>query len=140
MAKTPTSNIEKAMSGGGRELPSLDMNKFIELADAEKINADAQNDLFEAVQDKYLEQKRPGESFDSWLKRTPVEELRRIELSNGGSIVDLSKYRKDKKPTKIKELNLSSVLGGDTPVSSLSEKDKETVLMLLKMSGIGNKD
>jgi hypothetical protein len=32
------------------------------------------------------------------------------------------------------------VLGADTPVSSLSEKDKDTVLMLLKMSGFGKKD
>jgi len=140
MAKTSINNIEKAMSGGGRELPSLDMNEFIKLADAEKIKADTENDLFEAIQQMYLEQKRPGESFNSWIYRTDVEELRRIKLNGGGSVVDLSKYRKDKKPTKIKELNLSSVLGPDTPVSSLSEKDKETVLMLLKMSGIGNKD
>ena len=139
MAKTPTSNIEKAMSGGGRQLPSLDMNEFIKLADAEKINADAENDLFEAIQQKYLEQRRPGESFNSWISRTDVEELRRIELKDGSKVIDFAEYSKLKNP-KIKGLNLSSVLGGDTPVSSLSEKDKETVLMLLKMSGIGNKD
>ena len=54
--------------------------------------------------------------------------------------MDLDKYRKDKQTPKVKKLDLSSVLGADTPVSSLSEKDKETVLMLLKMSGIGNKE
>ena len=37
MAKTPTSNIEKALSGGGiNEIP-LDMNQFIQMADKEKI-------------------------------------------------------------------------------------------------------
>ena len=37
MAKTPTSNIEKALSGGGiNEIP-LDMKQFIKMADKEKI-------------------------------------------------------------------------------------------------------
>ena len=132
--------VDKRMSSGGPETKQMDMQKFIEMADLEKIEFDAQNELFKAIEDKYLEQRKPGESFDSWLKRTPVSELRRIELSNGGSVVELSKYRKDKQKPKIKKLDLSSVLGADTPVSSLSEKDKETVLMLLKMSGIGSKD
>ena len=140
MAKTSINNIDKAMSGGGRELPSLDMNKFIELADKEKIEADALNDLFREIEDKFKDQGEPGETITDFIKRIDIKELKRIKLSGGGSVVDLSKYRKDKKPTKIKELNLSSVLGPDTPVSSLSEKDKETVLMLLKMSGIGNKE
>ena len=132
--------IDKIMSSGGPETKQMDMQKFIEMADLEKIEFDAQNELFKAIEDKYLEQRKPGESFDSWLKRTPVSELRRIELSNGGSVVELSKYRKDKQKPKIKKLDLSSVLGADTPVSSLSEKDKDTVLMLLKMSGIGKED
>ncbi len=132
--------IDKIMSSGGPETKQMDMQKFIEMADLEKIEFDAQNELFKAIEDKYLEQRKPGESFDSWLKRTPVEELRRIELSNGGSVVDLDKYRKDKQTPKVKKLDLSSVLGADTPISSLSEKDKETVLMLLKMSGIGKED
>ena len=132
--------IDKIMSSGGPETKQMDMQKFIEMADLEKIEFDAQNELFKAIEDKYLEQRKPGESFDSWLKRTPVSELKRIELSGGGSVVDLNKYRKDKQTPKVKKLDLSSVLGADTPVSSLSEKDKETVLMLLKMSGIGSKD
>ena len=132
--------IDKIMSSGGPETKKMNMKTFIEMADKEKIEADALNDLFEAVQEKYLDQKKPGETFDSWLKRTPIEELRRIQLKGGGSVVDLAKYRKDKEKPKVKELDLSSVLGPNTAVSSLSEKDKDTVLMLLKMSGIGKKD
>ena len=41
MAKSSINSIDKAMSGGGKELPSLDMNEFIKLADAEKIKADS---------------------------------------------------------------------------------------------------
>ena len=140
MAKTPTSNVDQIMDAGGPNTPKINMQQFIEMADLEKIEFDAQEELFRAIEEKFREQRKPGESFNNWLKRTPVEELRRIELNSGGSVVDLAKYRKDKEKPKIKKLDLSSVLGADTPVSSLSDKDKETVLMLLKMSGIGNKD
>ena len=119
--------IDKRMSSGGPETKQMDMQKFIQMADQEKIEFDMQQELFRAIEDKFREQRKPGESFNSWLKRTPVEELKRIEW-------------KDKQTPKVKKLDLSSVLGADTPVSSLSEKDKDTVLMLLKMSGIGSKD
>ena len=85
MAK-PRTNIEKKMSGGGKDTPRLDMTQFIKLADAEKIESDVMNDLLEAIQEKFEEQRKPGESFDSWLKRTPKSELKRIKLSNGGSV------------------------------------------------------
>ena len=134
MAKTSINNIEKAMSGGGRELPSLDMNEFIKLADAEKINADAENDLFEAIQRKYLEQRRPGESIISWLNRTDVEELRRIELKDGSKVIDFAEYSKLKNP-KIKKIDLAQ---GDfeKTVSELTSKDKDIIRQLLKMSGV----
>ena len=63
------------MSSGGPETKQMNMKTFIELADKEKIEADALNDLFEAVQEKFLEQRKPGESFNSWINRTDVEEL-----------------------------------------------------------------
>lgn len=132
--------IDKRMSAGGAETKQMDMQKFIQMADQDKIEFDLQEELFRAIEEKFREQRKPGESFNNWLKRTPVEELRRIELKGGGSVVDLDKYRRDKQKPKIKKLDLSSVLGADTPVSSLSEKDKDTVLMLLKMSGIGKED
>ena len=88
--------IDKRMSSGGPETKQMDMQKFIQMADQEKIEFDMQQELFRAIEDKFREQRKPGESFDSWLKRTPVEELRRIELKGGGSVVDLDKYRKDK--------------------------------------------
>jgi|TARA_R110002012_G_scaffold230096_1_gene402767 hypothetical protein len=132
--------IDKRMTSGGPETKQMDMQKFIQMADQEKIEFDLQEELFRAIEEKFREQRKPGESFNDWLKRTPVQELRRIELKDGGSIVDLAQYRKDKEKPRIKKLDLSSVLGAETPVSSLSDKDKETVLMLLKMSGIGSKE
>ena len=131
--------IDKRMSSGGPETKQMNMKTFIELADKEKIEADALNDLFEAVQEKFLEQRKPGESFNSWINRTDVEELRRIKLSDGGKVLDFGKYKKSKN-AKVKEIDLASSFPPNTAVSDLSEKDKATVLMLLKMSGIGKQD
>tara|TARA_R110002020_G_scaffold35457_1_gene106991 strand:+ start:609 stop:1022 length:414 start_codon:yes stop_codon:yes gene_type:complete len=133
MAKTSNS-IEKKMSSGGEDLSPLDMNDFIRLADAEKIKADTENDLFEAIQRKYLEQRRPGESIISWLNRTDVEELRRIELKDGSKVIDFAEYSKLKNP-KIKKIDLAQ---GDfeKTVSELTSKDKDIIRQLLKMSGV----
>ena len=133
MAKTSNS-IEKKMSSGGEDLSPLDMNDFIRLADAETIKADTENDLFEAIQQKYLEQRRPGESIISWLNRTDVEELRRIELKDGSKVIDFAEYSKLKNP-KIKKIDLAQ---GDfeKTVSELTSKDKDIIRQLLKMSGV----
>ena len=110
------------------------MNDFIKLADAEKIKADAETDLFEAIQKKFLEQKKPGESFNSWLNRTDVEELRRIELKDGSKVIDFAEYSKLKNP-KIKKIDLAQG-DFDKKVSDLTSKDKDLIKQLLKMSGV----
>lgn len=133
MAKT-SNNVDKRMSSGGEDLSPLDMNDFIKLADAEKIKADAETDLFEAIQKKFLEQKKPGESFNSWLNRTDVEELRRIELKDGSRVIDFAEYSKLKNP-KIKKIDLAQG-DFDKKVSDLTSKDKDLIRQLLKMSGV----
>ena len=130
MAKTEFNNIEKIMSSGGPETSPLDMNQFIQLADAEKIEADALNELFEAIQDKFKNDREPGESFDSWLKRTPREELIKISLANGGKVIDFSKYAKSKEP-KVKEIKLSDYFDLGRSVASLNDSERETLKWLL---------
>ena len=76
--------IEKRMSAGGPDEKQIDMQRFIQMADQDKIEFDLQEELFRAIEEKFREQRKPGESFNNWLKRTPVEELRRIELKGGG--------------------------------------------------------
>ena len=134
MAKSSINSIDKAMSGGGKELPSLDMNEFIKLADAEKIKADTENDLFEAIQKKYLDQRRPGETFNSWIDRTDIEELKRIELKDGSRVIDFAEYSKLKKP-KVKKIDLAQG-DFDKKVADLTSKDKDIIRQLLKMSGV----
>jgi|TARA_R100001530_G_scaffold86034_1_gene59917 hypothetical protein len=126
----PINNVEKIMSSGGPETSPLDMNQFIQLADAEKIEADALNELFEAIQDKFKNDREPGESFDSWLKRTPREELIKISLANGGKVIDFSKYAKSKEP-KVKEIKLSDYFDLGRSVASLNDSERETLKWLL---------
>ena len=128
---TRISRIEKKMSSGGPDTPRLDMNQFIKLADAEKIEADALNEMFEAIQEKFKNEREPGESFDSWLNRTPREELIKISLANGGKVIDLAKYRKSKEPAKVKEINLSDYFDMGRSVASLNDSERETLKWLL---------
>ena len=119
------------MSSGGPETPPLDMNQFIRLADAEKHEADALNEMFEAIQEKFKNERKPGETFDSWLNRTPREELIKISLANGGKVIDLAKYRKSKEPAKVKEINLSDYFDMGRSVASLNDSERETLKWLL---------
>ena len=122
------SQVEKAMTSGGPNEPRLDMNQFIKLADAEKIEADALNELFEAIQEKFKNERKPGEPFDSWLNRTPREELIKINLASGGKVIKFSDY---KKPTEVKEINLSDFFDVGRTMASLSDSERETVKWLL---------
>ena len=78
-------NVEKRMSGGGAKTSPLDMKQFIKLADMEKIEADVLEDLTRELQNLYEKEKKSGQSFSDWLKSKPIDELKRIELSNGGT-------------------------------------------------------
>ena len=106
MAK-PLTNIEKKMSSGGPDTPRLDMEQFIKLADADKIQSDLENEIIQLLNEKFLDQKKPGESFSDWLKRTPKEELLKLELSGGGKVIMLSDYLKQKRKgiTNVKTTN-----------------------------------
>jgi len=129
--KRSINNVEKRITGGGPETPPLDMNQFIEIADAEKIEADALNELFEAIQEKFKDERQPGETFDSWLNRTPREELIKISLANGGKVVDLAQYRKSKEPAQVKKINLSDYFDMGRSVASLNDSERETLKWLL---------
>jgi hypothetical protein len=130
----PLTNIEKKMSSGGSNTPRLDMEQFIKLADADKIQSDLENEIIQLLNEKFLDQKKPGESFSDWLKRTPREELLKLELSDGGNVIDLRSFFKSKEP-KIKKIDLAQ---GDfeKTVAGLSSDDKALIKDLLRKSGI----
>ena len=59
MAKVPTSNIEKAMSGGGSKEAPLDMEQFIKMADLEKIEFDLMQDVIDQIQEDFENETKP---------------------------------------------------------------------------------
>ena len=139
MAKTPTSNIEKALSGGGPNEVPLDMKEVIKLADAEKIEFDVMQNLIDAIQEDFENERKPGESLIDWLKTKPTEYFKRIELKDGGNVFFISDYLKSKEKPKIKEIDLAGMFTPGKTLSSLTEAEREAVNNLLKLT-LGNKD
>ena len=134
MAKTPTSNIEKALSGGGPNEVPLDMKEVIKLADAEKIEFDVMQNLIDAIQEDFENERKPGESLIDWLKTKPTEYFKRIELKDGGNVFFISDYLKSKEKPKIKEIDLAGMFTPGKTLSSLTEAEREAVNNLLKLT------
>ena len=133
-------NIDSIMPGGGEDTPRLNMEKYIQLAaDDEKIKSNTEDRILEILLDKYHKQRKPGESYDDWLKRTPREELLRLELKDGSNVVSISDYLKNKEPVKIKKLDLASQFTPGKTLASLTPSERETVNMLLKLT-LGKQD
>ena len=107
MAKQTLNSIDKRLSGGGENTPRLNMEQFIRLADADKIQSDLENEIIRLLDEKFRDQRKPGESFKEWLNRTPKEELLKLELSGGGKVISISDYLKQKEEPKIKKINLA---------------------------------
>ena len=135
MAKQTLNSIDKRLSGGGENTPRLNMEQFIRLADADKIQSDLENEIIQLLNEKFRDQRKPGESFSDWLNRTPKEELLKLELSGGGKVISISDYLKQKEEPKIKKINLAQ---GDfeKTVAGLSSADKDIIKDLLRKSGI----
>ena len=112
------------------------MEQFIKLADADKIQSDLENEIIQLLNEKFLDQKKPGESFNSWLNRTPRDEIIRLSKKDGGSakIIDLSAYRKMKEPPKVKPISLSDIFDLNRTVSSLSPSERETLNWVLSQT------
>jgi len=120
------SNVEKRMTSGGANTPRIDLKEVIEIADAEKYEFDALNERLELLQDAWLKQREPGETFDSWFKRTPREEIIRITLSSGGKVIKFSDY---KKPKGVKTINLSDYFDLGRRLIDLSQSERDTLKM-----------
>ena len=100
------SNIEKRMTSGGPETPRLNFNELI--ADAEKFEFDALNEKLELLREAWLEQREPGETYESWFKRTPRDTIIRLTMGSGGKVIKFSDFKKPKKTRRgIHSKNLS---------------------------------
>ena len=129
--KTQFNNIEKRLSSGGPETPPLDMGQFIKLADKEKFEFDALNEQLELLREEWLRQREPGESFNSWFKRTPTEEIIKLSLKEGGRIIKFSDYHK---PKKIQKIQLSDFFDLGRTLTSMSQSERDTLKWILNKS------
>ena len=131
MAKTQFNNIEKILSSGGPQTPPLDMGQFIKLADKEKFEFDALNEQLELLREEWLRQREPGESFNSWFKRTPTEDIIRLSSKEGGRIIKFSDYHK---PKKIQKIQLSDFFDLGRTLTSMSQSERDTLKWILNKS------
>ena len=128
-------NVEKALSNGGPDTKKIDMSEFIRLADKEKIQSDLENEIIQLLNEKFREQRKPGESIKDFIRRIPKEELLKLELSGGGKVISIQDFLKQREEPKIKKIDLAQ---GDfeKTVAGLTKEDKLLIRDLLKMSGI----
>ena len=127
--------IDKRLEGRG---DNKEAQGIMQLA---KDEADLIFDFESTLTDKIIRdfelERSSGQSFSDWLKSKDKEYFLNIplELANGGKVIMLSDYLKQKEKPKIKQINLAQ---GDfeKTVASLSDADKEVIKHLLKSSGI----
>jgi hypothetical protein len=126
-------SIEKEMPGKGDLSEKEQLMKLAsESAAEEKELSDFMDMKYQMALEKYLKE-NPGKTEEDYINA-----IRRISLNSGGKVVDLNKYRKDKE-VKIKELDLASMFTPDRTLSSLSDKERDAVNTLLKLT-FGKKD
>ena len=77
-------NVDKAMEA--RDGKSL--AKEIKLAekDHDVLEFDFENDLLQAIKDSFEQNGKPGETLSDYIKRVPINELKKINLRDGGSV------------------------------------------------------
>ena len=126
-------SIEKEMPGKGDLSEKEQLMKLAsESAAEEKELSDFMDMKYQMALEKYLKE-NPGKTEEDYINA-----IRRISLNSGGKVVDLNKYRKDKE-VKIKELDLASMFTPDRTLSSLSDKERDALNTLLKLT-FGKKD
>ncbi|MDC3035951.1 hypothetical protein OA107_00990 [Candidatus Pelagibacter sp.] len=136
--KDPTFNIYA--KGGNVENKSKAIRKE-QLLQLAKDEADLKFDFESAITDKIIrdfeKERSSGQSLSDWLNTKPREYFLNIplELSDGGKVIMLSDYLKQKEKPKIKKINLAQ---GDfsRAVADLTDADKLVIKELLRKSGI----
>ena len=139
--KDPTFNIYK--DGGNVETKGKELKKE-ELLKLAKDEADLKFDFESGISDQilrdYYKDRKPGQSITDWMDNKPREYFLNLplELADGGKVILLSDYLKQKRKPPIKKINLDSAAPGRT-LDSLTEAEREVVNRLLRMS-LGKED
>ena len=122
-------NISKILEARGDNSEKEGLMKLASETAAEEMG------MQEFMNMKYEEQLRefkknnPGATEDDYK-----EMIIRLSLKDGGDVVDLSKYRKMKEPVEVKKIDLASLFTPGKTLASLTEKEKDVVNQLLRMT------
>jgi len=122
--KFSKNNIDKKMEA--RDSISL-------AKDIQDIEFDVLQNLADTIREDFEKERKEGQTFMDWLNSKPDEYFKRIELSDGGKVVDFLKRRKSK-DLKPKQIDLTSLFTPSKTLASLNEHDREVVNRLLKLT------
>ena len=134
--KDPTFNIYA--KGGNVENKNRPIGKeqLMQLAkDEADILFDLENDIIQQMKLDYMKEGSKGQSFTDWLKSKPKSYFKNIplQMAEGGKVIDLQSYLKQKQKPRIKKLNLDSVAIGKS-LSELTEAERAAVNKLLRLT------
>ena len=101
--------------------------------DIQDIEFDVLQNLADTIREDFEKERKEGQTFMDWLNSKPDEYFKRIELSDGGKVVDFLKRRKSK-TLKPKQIDLTSLFTPSNTLASLNEHDREVVNRLLKLT------
>ena len=122
-------NIERR----GKELKKDELLKLAK--DEADLRFDVESGITDQILRDYYKDRKPGQSITDWLDSKPREYFLNIplQLRDGGKVISLSSYLKQKEKPKIKKINLDSIAPGKAIVD-LSDAEREVVNKLLRMS------
>ena len=134
--KDPTFNIYAKGGNVENKNRPIDKEQLMKLAkDEADIMFDLENDIIEQLKLDYMKEGSKGQSFTDWLKSKPKSYFKNIplQLAEGGKVIDLQSYLKQKQKPRIKKLNLDSVAIGKS-LSELTEAERAAVNKLLRLT------
>ena len=109
--------------------------KLIQLAkDQEDIIFDIESEIIDSLNRAHKEE-APEMSFSDWLRTKDKDYLLRLPLGlkDGGNVISISSYLKQREKPKIKKLNLDSI-APNKAIADLTDAELAVVRQLLKMT------
>jgi len=117
-----------------KEVITKDDLKRLAVKDEEVLIFDFLKDISDQIDQDFLKERFEGQTKEDWLNSKPDSYFKRLGLKGGGSVIDLSKYRKSKEPVRVKNIALTAALENAKTIKSLSSDDLNLVNRLLRIS------
>ena len=131
--------IDKRLEGKGDLKEKENLMKLAK--DKADIMFDFENEIVDILRSEYNKEKKKGQSFIDWLDSKPIEYIKNIplSLSEGGKVISLTDYLKQREKPKIKKIDLDSVAPGKA-IADLTDAERKVVNTLLRLTFGGDND